>query len=60
MHYFANILLDLFIYFRYSGDMREIGQAIDEMATAIWENVRWLNILIQYTVFTRRFQFPLE
>jgi len=31
--------LSTWAYTRYSGNLREVGQAIDELATVLWENV---------------------
>lgn len=35
------LLMIVYIFFRYSGELREIGVHIDEAANFIWENVRF-------------------
>jgi hypothetical protein len=39
------MLYFLFVY-RYSGEMREIGSQIDEVATVLWEGVSFITIFI--------------
>ncbi|XP_017780386.1 PREDICTED: atlastin-like [Nicrophorus vespilloides] len=41
---FSFFILCLWAYIRYSGDYREFGVTLDEIATFIWENVRFLLI----------------
>ena len=39
--YVPLILLLVWMYIRYSGEWREVGQMIDNITTAIWEQVRY-------------------
>ena len=35
----ALVLITTDVFFRYSGNMRELGQSIDDIANFIWDNV---------------------
>jgi atlastin len=39
--YVPLLMLLLWMYIRYSGEWRELGQMIDNITTAIWEQVLW-------------------
>ena len=44
--YIPLLLVGIWIYIRYTGHIREIGQIIDNFAAAIWENVRKLSHVV--------------
>lgn len=50
-----NFLIEIFSNFRYSGEFRDIGEQIDEVATFVWENVSNL-CLIGLKNFSKNFQ----
>lgn len=47
--YIPLILTLVWLYVKYSGDFREVGQLIDNVTSGIWEQVSWPYDYVMYT-----------